>query len=155
MHSYGGYYLTLLHHGITHSFLCKLSMKRISYTYIKDRSSAIDRRVIERSQQRSPTQSLKKEAICRRRAIYPARELAIFVIFFFAWLPCIHFSFNYFYRFSRHRRTYCKNPRVKMSNIVVLWDLENHQNWIQDFFFLSFHISAPPIFIHYLIELEW
>ena len=94
MHSYGGYYLTLLHHGITHSFLCKLSMKRISYTYIKDRSSAIDRRVIERSQQRSPTQSLKKEAICRRRAIYPTRELAIFVIFF---LHCSHpyiFIFN-------------------------------------------------------------
>ena len=37
---------------------------------------------IEWSRQRSPTQPLQKEASCRRRVIYPTRELAIFVIFF-------------------------------------------------------------------------
>ena len=31
----------------------------------------------------SPTQPLQKEASCRRRAIYPTRELAIFFIFFY------------------------------------------------------------------------
>ena len=40
--------------------------------------------------------TLQRRASCRRRAIYPARELAVFVIFhhfFFAWFPCIYFTF--------------------------------------------------------------
>ena len=34
-----------------------------------------------------------------------------------------------------------------------LWDLQNRQNWIYDFH-VSPHISVPPIFKHFLIELE-
>ena len=40
--------------------------------------------------------TLQRRASCRRRAVYPARELAVFVIFhhfFFAWFPCIYFTF--------------------------------------------------------------
>ena len=57
-------------------------------------------------------------ASCRRRTICPTVELAIFVIFF-TWFPCIDISFCYFYRFSIHTQMYCKNLRVKISNIKV------------------------------------
>ena len=40
-------------------------------------------------------------------------------VIFFTWFPCIDISFCYFYRFSIHTRTYCKNLPVKISNIKV------------------------------------
>ena len=70
--------------------------------------------------ERSPTQPLQIKTSCRRRAIYPTRELAIFVIYFYI-VPI----YRYFYRFSKHThtRTYCKNPLVNLSNIEVFMGL--------------------------------
>ena len=71
---------------------------------------------------RSPTQFLQRKASCCRRAIYPTRELTIFVIFLNI-VPMHTYLFLYFYRFSRSTRTYCKYPCVEMSNIEVFMGL--------------------------------
>ena len=86
---------------------------------------------IESSRQRSPTQPLQKDACCRRRAIYPTREMAIFVIFFFI-VPIHRYFFYYFYRLSRHTQTYCKNQMCvsKCPILKFIWDFENRLNWI-------------------------
>ena len=66
----------------------------------------------------------------------------------FTWFPCIDISFCYFYRFSIHTQMYCKNLRVKISNIKVstgLWKLPKLDLGCVSFFLLSFfsHFSSP------------
>ena len=58
--------------------------------------------VVCRASNRRP---LQRKASCRRRATW---EVASF-IFFLTLFPFMHFSFQYFYYFSRHTRKYCKN----------------------------------------------
>ena len=96
----------------------------------------------------------------------PAGELYIpqsswpFWSSFFTLFPYIDISFYYFYRFSRHTRTYCENARVKISNIEVFKGIRKWSkidffspSFPSSFFFLpSFpHISFPPIFKHFFI----
>ena len=74
-----------------------------------------------------------------------------FSSFFVAWFPCIYFTFKYFYRFTRHRRTYYKNPRVKISNIEVFMGLRNMPKWTKSrcrmcFSFFFFFLSSQGIF---------
>ena len=54
--------------------------------------------------------------------LYIPVELTIFAIFFYA-VPLHKCLFYYFYRFSRHTRTYCKNLRVKIINFEVFTGL--------------------------------
>ena len=96
--------------------------------------------------------------LCKRMRVaagelYIFQESWIFSSSFFTLLPSIHISFQYFCRFSRHTRTYCINPRVKMSNIEVFMRLWKSSK-LDLGCLLSPHISVPSIFKHFLIKLE-
>ena len=108
--------------------------------------------------------TLQRRASCRRRAIYQKRELAVFVIFH-------HFFFNGSHAYisifntsiaSLGRDEHIKKIRVSKSPILkFLWDFEICQNGPKvDVGCVSrsrssrSHISVPPIFEDFLIEVE-
>ena len=70
---------------------------------------------------RSPTQPCKEGQL--PQGSYISQSSWPFSPSFFTLFPCIDIHFYYFYRFNRHTRTYCKNPRVKISNIEVFTGL--------------------------------
>ena len=72
---------------------------------------------------------------------------------FFTLFPCKNISFYYFYRFSRHTQTYCKNLRLKFSIFYGTLNVAKIGSRMR--FFLSYKFFfLSPIFKHFLIELE-
>ena len=99
----------------SHSFdiLCWESVHMFSVTfYLFKNSDAIisnsgilcNRAIADPTLQRRPSAAGE---------LYIPQESWPFSSYFFTLFPFIDISFYYFYRFSRHTRTYSKNPRVK------------------------------------------
>ena len=67
--------------------------------------------------------NLCKEVRADAEGLYIPHESWSFSSSFLTLFSSIHISFEYFHYVSRHTQTYCKHPRVKMSNMQVFMAL--------------------------------
>ena len=96
--------------------------------------------------------NLAKEASCRRRAIYPTVELTIFAIFFYT-VPMHRCLFLLLLSIqSAHTNVLQKSVYQNLKYWSFYWTLNMTKiGYSTSFFFLSPHISVPPIFKHFII----